>query len=259
MKGKTVRTITFGLVMLACILPFTANAAVPAYVSAAISDPARPADQVARAANRKPGEVIAFAGLKPGERVADFMPASGYFTRLFSRVVGAKGRVFAFTPTEELKNCSAEETAGIRAMAHDSRFRNVVYAMGPIETFVPPMQLDMVWTSLNYHDLHDKFLGPANVAVWNEEVFAALKPGGVFLVIDHVAEPGSGLRDTERLHRIDPEAIKQEVEAAGFVFESKSDVLRNPADDHTARSFDPVIKGHTDQIVLKFRKPRNAM
>jgi predicted methyltransferase len=101
-------------------------------------------------------------------------------------------------------------------------------------------------------------LGPANVAVWNEEVFAALKPGGVFLVIDHVAESGSGLRDTERLHRIDPEAIKQEVESAGFVLESESDVLRNPADDHTATSFDPVIKGHTDQIVLKFRKPRNT-
>jgi predicted methyltransferase len=148
-KGKTVRSITLGLVMLTCTLPVTANAAVPAYVSAAIADAARPADQVARDAKRKPGEVIAFAGLKPGDRVADFMPASGYFTRLFSRVVGPKGRVFAFTPTEELKNCSAEETAGIREMAHDPRFHNVIYAMGPIETFVPPMQLDMVWTSLN--------------------------------------------------------------------------------------------------------------
>ena len=252
------RSITFSLVILACALPFAANAAVPAYVLAAIADPARPADQVTRDANRKPGEVIAFDGLKSGDRVADFMPASGYFTRIFSRVVGAKGRVYAFTPTEELKNCSAEETAGIRAMAHDGQYRNVTYAMSPIETFVPPFRLDMVWTSLNYHDLHDKFLGPANVAIWNEEVLAALKPGGVFLVIDHVAEPGSGLRDTERLHRIDPETIKQEVEAAGFVFEGESDALRNLADDHTAASSDPVIKSHTDQVVLKFRKPRNS-
>jgi predicted methyltransferase len=246
------------LVLFVYFAPVAADATVPTYISAALADPARPAAQVARDVNRKPGEVIAFAGLKPGGRIADFMPASGYFTRLFSRVVGAKGRVYAFTPAEELKNCSAEETAGIRAMAHDSRFRNVVYAMGPIETFAPPMQLDMVWTSLNYHDLHDKFLGPANVAVFNQEVFAALKPGGVFLVIDHVAEPGSGLRDTQLLHRIDPEAIKKEVEDEGFVLEAESDVLRNPADTHTAKSFDPSIAGHTDQVVLKFRKPRTA-
>jgi len=246
------------LALFVCFVPFAADASVPAYISAAIADPARPTAQVARDVSRKPGEVISFAGLKPGDRVADFMPASGYFTRLFSRVVGAKGRVYAFTPVEELKNCSAAETAGIRAMAHDSRYRNVSYAMGQIETFVPPMPLDMVWTSLNYHDLHDKFLGPANVEIFNQEVFAALKPGGVYLVIDHAAEAGSGLRDTERLHRIDPETIKKEVEDAGFVFEGESDVLRNPADDHTAGSFNPIIRGHTDQVVLKFRKPRNA-
>ncbi len=252
------RAITAILALLTCTLPIAASAAVPAYISAAIADPARPADQVARDAHRKPAEVIAFAGLKPGSRVADFMPASGYFTRLFSRIVGAKGRVVAFTPAEELRNCSAEETAGIRAMAHNPRYRNISYVMGPVETFVPSMPLDMVWTSLNYHDLHDKFMGPANVAVFNQEVFAALKPGGVFLVIDHVAEAGSGLRDTERLHRIDPEAIKQEVEAAGFVLEGENDVLRNSADDHTTKSFDPIIRGRTDQVVLKFRKPSNS-
>jgi len=232
-----------------------AAAELPAYVRNAVADPARPPEQVARDANRKPGEVIAFAGIKPGDRVADFMPASGYFTRLFSRVVGASGRVYAFTPTEELKNCSAEETAGVRALEHDLRYRNIVFAYAPVEAFDPPMALDAVWTSLNYHDLHDKFLGPANVEAWNQEVYAALKPGGVFLVIDHAAEAGSGLRDTERLHRIDPESIKEEVEAAGFVFEGESDVLRNPADNHAAPSFSAVMRGHTDQVVLKFRKP----
>jgi predicted methyltransferase len=252
------RITTSLIALLVCFAPFAVDAAVPAYISAALADPARPADQIARDINRKPGEVIAFAGLKAGDRIADFMPASGYFTRLFSRVVGSKGHVVAFTPLEELKNCSAEETAGIRAMAHDPRYRNVSYMMAQIESFVPPMPLDMVWTSQNYHDLHDKFLGPANVEVFDQEVFAALKPGGVFLVIDHAAEAGSGLRDTDTLHRIDPEAIKKEVEAAGFVFEGESDMLRNPADNHTAKVFDASIRGHTDQVVLKFRKPRNG-
>ena len=253
------RANAYVLLLVACTLPGAVNAAVPKYLASAIADPARPADQVARDLDRKPGEIIAFAGVKPGNRVADFMPASGYFTRLFSRIVGPRGRVFAFTPTEELKNCSAEETAGIRAMARDARYRNVTYAMAPIETFVPPTPLDMVWISLTYHDLHDKFLGPANVVLWNQEVFAALRPGGVFIVIDHVAEPGSGLRDTDTLHRIDPETIKQEVEAAGFVLEGENDSLRNPADDHKAKVFDASIRGHTDQIVLKFRKPRRAL
>jgi predicted methyltransferase len=248
------RTATPLLALLFFIQPAVA-AEIPPYVRTALADPLRPADQVARDANRKPGDVIAFAGLRPGDRIADFMPASGYFTRLFSRVVGPSGRVFAFTPTEELKNCGAEETRGVRALSHDPRYRNVTYAWAPLETFDPPMALDMVWTSLNYHDLHDKFLGPANVELWNEEVFASLKPGGVFLVIDHAAEPGSGLRDTERLHRIDPESIKKEVEAAGFAFEGESDALRNPLDNHGAPSFSDTIRGHTDQVVLKFRKP----
>ncbi|HUO87958.1 MAG TPA: class I SAM-dependent methyltransferase [Rhizomicrobium sp.] len=234
----------------------TASAAdIPAYIRAALADPARPAEQRARDRNRKPGDVIAFSGLKPGDRVADLLPESGYFTRIFSRVVGSSGRVYAFTPTEELKNCSAHETAGIRAMAHDPRYRNVDYVWSPAEAFFPPVPLDLVWTSQNYHDLHDKFMGPANVELMNAEVFEALKPGGVYLVIDHAAQAGSGLRDTETLHRIDPETIKREVEAAGFVFEGESAVLRNPADDHTKRVFDPAIRGRTDQVVLKFRKP----
>ena len=114
----------------------------------------------------------------------------------------------------------------------------------------------MVWTSQNYHDLHDPFMGPADIDAFNGNVFNALKPGGIYLVIDHVAAPGSGLRDTNTLHRIDPAAIIREVGAAGFKLVAQSDVLRNSSDTHALRVFDPQIRGQTDQIVLKFKKPK---
>jgi predicted methyltransferase len=100
-------------------------------------------------------------------------------------------------------------------------------------------------------------MGPTDPAILNKAVFAALKPGGVFVVVDHAAESGSGLRDTETLHRIDPDIVKQQVEAAGFRFAGESDVLRNPADDHTLKVFDKSIRGHTDQFVYKFVKPQD--
>jgi predicted methyltransferase len=113
-----------------------------------------------------------------------------------------------------------------------------------------------VWTSQNYHDFHDSFFGPADLAVVNKAIFTALKPGGLYIVLDHVAAPGSGLRDTETLHRIDPAIVKKEVTAAGFEFVSEDDSLKNPADPHTAKVFDPSIRGKTDQFVYKFRKPQ---
>jgi predicted methyltransferase len=232
-----------------------AAAPVPAYVATAIADGARPADQVARDANRKPGEAIAFAGLKPGDRIADFMSSGAYFTRIFSRVVGATGRVYAFAPQEQIKNCAPEETAGTLELEHDGRYANVSVLIGPVDRFQPPEALDLVWTSLNFHDLYDSFMGPAHVPVVVKSIFEALKPGGVFLVIDHAAQAGSGTRDTETLHRIDPDAIKREAKAAGFQLEAESDLLRNPNDTHQLRVFDPAIRGHTDQVILKFRKP----
>lgn len=228
--------------------------AIPPAIQAAVTDPARPATDTVRDAARKPVEVVAFAGLKPGDRVADFMSGGGYFTRIFSRVVGPSGRVYAFVPEEQLKNCAAAETDGTRAVAKDASYANVRMLSAPVNAFAAPEPLDMVWTSQNYHDLHDPFMGPADMAGLDKRIYAALKPGGVFLVIDHVAEASSGVRDTNTLHRIDPDVIVREVEAAGFRLEAQSDVLRNPADTHKLRVFDPAIRGRTDQVVLKFRK-----
>jgi predicted methyltransferase len=226
------------------------------YVTAAVSDPVRPAEQVELDQWRKPVEVIAFAGLRRGDRIADFMSGNAYFARIFSRVVGPEGRVYAFLPEQEIANCAPEETAGTRALEHDHRYPNVTVEIAPADRFSAPELLDMVWTAQNYHDLHDKFMAPTDVRAVNAAIFRALKPGGVFLVIDHVAEAASGLRDTETLHRIDPDTIRAEVTAAGFVFESQSDALRNPEDSHVTPVFDPAIRHRTDQVVLKFRKPR---
>lgn len=225
------------------------------YIAEAIADPARPLEQVARDSARKPAEVIAFTALKPGDRVADFMSGGAYFTRLFSLVVGPAGRVYAFLPQEELNTCSPEEVAGTRAVEHDRAYANVTVLTGAANSFGAPERLDLVFTSQNYHDLHDAFMSPTRIEVFNRRVFDALKPGGAFVVIDHVAEPGSELRDTGTLHRIDPEVIIREVQAAGFVLAAESQALRNTADTHLLRVFDPRIRGRTDQVILLFRKP----
>lgn len=232
-----------------------APAAQTAPLSTALSDPARPPQDVQLDALRKPAEVIAFAGLKSGDRVADFMSGNGYFTRIFSRVVGPAGRVYAFIPAQQLANCSASETAGTRAFAHDTRYENVEVLIDAADRFAVPEPVDLVWTAQNYHDLHDSFMKPIDIAALNAAFYRALKPGGVYLVIDHAAEAGSGLRDTDTLHRIDPQSIRAEVTAAGFVFEGESAVLRNPDDSHKLWVFDPAIRHRTDQIVLRFRKP----
>jgi len=235
-----------------------AAAALSEYIAAAVADPDRPPDQVSWDAGRKPVEVLKFAGVKPGERVADFMSGGAYFTRIFSRVVGKEGHVYAFLPEEELKNFVPEETAGTRALEHDSRYANVSVLTGPVNQFRAPEPLDLVWTSLNFHDLYDSFMGPADVPAVTKSIFDALKPGGVFLVVDHVAQPGSEVRDTGTLHRIDPQVIIRRAETAGFQLEAQSDLLRDPRDDHQLRVFDPSIRGRTDRVILKFRKPITA-
>ncbi len=127
--------------------------------------------------------------------------------------------------------------------------------MAPVNDFAPPVPVDLVWLSDNYHDLHDPFFAPAEVAKINAAVFKALKPGGIYLIVDHAAAAGSGLRDTNTLHRIDEATVKSEVEAAGFQLVGESEVLRNPADDHTRKIFDPAIRGGHRSVRAAVRKP----
>lgn len=237
--------------------PADAPVSLPAFLSAALRDPNRPAADMARDASRHPGEVLLFAGLKPGMKVIDLIPGTGYFTRIFSSVVGPNGRVYAYVP-DELTAIAKGRPPSVAAFAGKPPYANTVMILQTLPSFGAPQKVDMVFTAQNYHDMHLAFMGPADLAVVNKRVFAALKPGGVYLVIDHSAKAGTGLRDSESLHRIDAALVRKEVEAAGFVFEGESKVLRNPRDPLTANVFDASIRGKTDQFVYKFRKPRSA-
>ena len=227
---------------------------IPANIAAAVADSNRPEADRSRDANRKPAECLAFAGVKPGDRVADIIPGTGYFTRLFSKAVGPKGYVYAYIPSD-IDELYKKHGIKVPPPA-DPNYPNVAYIHAPIQKFVTPEKLDIAWTSQNYHDLHNKEFGPPDINLFNKAVYDSLKPGGVFIVLDHAAEKGSGLSDTDTLHRIDEDTVKKEVEAAGFKLVAESDVLRNPEDTHTKKVFDPSIRGKTDQFILKFRKPR---
>jgi predicted methyltransferase len=229
---------------------------VSAALAAAVADPSRPDSDTARDAERKPEQTLAFAGVKPGDRVADYVADSGYFTRLFSGVVGPKGRVYAVQPTAFFRfkrfPTAVAELQGY-AVAHPNV---TVTTAAALEGLSFPEKIDLFWISRNYHDLHDKFMGPVDAAAFNKAVYKALKPSGVYVVLDHSAAPGAPADVTETLHRIEASTVRREVEAAGFKFDSESSILANPADPRTAKVFDPSIRGHTDQFILKFRKPK---
>jgi len=237
-----------------CASVSTASPKIPAYITAAVADPDRPEADTKRDADRKPAECIAFAGIKPGDKVVDVIPGRGYYTKIFARVVGPKGWVYAYFPSEiDALYAKANLTM---PPPDNPKYPNVSNIHASIAKFAVPEKVDLVWTSDNYHDLHNKNFGAPDMNAVNKGIYDALKPGGIYIVLDHAAEAGSGVRDTETLHRIDPAQVKKEVEAAGFVFVGESKVLADPADDHTKKIFDPSIRGKTDQFLFKFRKPR---
>ncbi|WP_066827383.1 class I SAM-dependent methyltransferase [Sphingomonas mali] len=217
-------------------------------ITKALAAPAR-ADQAGDDGRRHAAELIAFAGLKPGQRAVDFWPGGGYWTRIFTGVVGDSGHVYAIWPSFAAKY--AEK--GLPALQARALANVTASVDGAAVTVSQPV--DLVWTVENYHDIPNDGRGEAAIAAFNAQVFKALKPGGTFLVVDHVAPAGSGLSDTDTLHRIDPAIVKKQVIAAGFTFVGESKALANPKDDHTLKVFDPAIRGHTDQFAYKFRKP----
>jgi predicted methyltransferase len=235
--------------------PGASAKSVPANIAAAVADSNRPDADKQRDANRKPAESLAFAGVKSGAQVAEFFPGGGYFTRILSKAVGSTGHVYALVP-ERPADAPADMpdfAAKVQALAADPNYANVSVAVQPLGKLAPAAPVDLVWTSLNYHDLHN--IAGVDVAAFNKLMFDALKPGGIYVVLDHTAAAGSGARDTKTLHRIDPQTVKTEVLAAGFKLAGSSDLLHQAADDHTLKVFDPAIRGKTDQFILKFRKP----
>ena len=227
----------------------------PGLAAAAVGDAGRPAGDRARDAERKPAEMLAFAGVKAGDRIGDYAAGSGYFTRLFAAAVGPSGHVYASVPGPLFQYANIVKGIGeIDAYAKDHPNVSVT-AASALDAARYPEKLDVFWISQNYHDLKDPFMGPVDMGKFNKAVFDALKPGGIYVVLDHVAAKGSPADVTDTLHRIEPAVVRREVEAVGFKFVGESKVLANPADPHDKGVFDASIRGKTDQFVYKFRKP----
>ena len=236
-----------------CGTALAAAAAMLDVVAAALASPDRPEADTRRDVNRKPAALLAFAEIKPGEKVADVMPGGGYFTRIFSKVVGPGGKVYALVPSE-LLHVAPKMADAVQMLAASPVFANVTPLVAPTAASTTPQPVDVAWTSDNYHDLYG-FFGPDEAARFDAAVFKLVRPGGEFIVIDHVAAAGAAATAPKGLHRIDPTVVKAQVIAAGFVFEGESTALRNPDDTHQLSVFDPSIRGRTDQFVYKFRKP----
>jgi predicted methyltransferase len=227
---------------------------VPGYLKAAVADTARPEADRSRDADRKPAETMKFAGIRQGDVVVELAPGGGYYTRLLSAAVGPKGKVIAVMspPKPDAKPDAPVPGAAVRAIAADPHYANITVSPQRYAALTVPEKADVVWTTLNYHDFHN--IPDTDMATINKAIAAVLKPGGIFFVADHAAEPGSGARDTNTLHRIDKATVIQEVEAAGFKLEKESDLLANKSDPHTGKVFDSDIRGKTDQFLLKFKK-----
>ncbi|TGX50128.1 methyltransferase [Sphingomonas gei] len=246
--------LTLSVALLALAAPLAAQAqAVSPAVTAALADSARPAADKERDAARHPGELLAFAGVKPGDKVADFIMGGGYFTRILARTVGPRGRVYAYQPAEFIQYRAAY---GDEQKAAVAGFANVTPLSDSLGTVKFAEPLDAIVTVQNWHDLHLKMSPPGFAAAMAKRLYDALKPGGVLLVVDHVAANDPGFTAPDKLHRIDPAAARAEIQAAGFKFDGSLPLLANAADPHTAIVFDPSIRGKTDQFVFRFRKPR---
>lgn len=246
-----------------------AASAIPAYVAAAVADAGRPPAEIKRDAVMKPADAMAFAGIKPGQAVVDFIPGDTYYTRVLAKIVGSKGDVYPFVPfTGPINAATKREQAkgvpdpvdaplALQSLVHYPNITTIwEFLMLSGGQFALPKQLDAVWTADNYHDLHTPKLDAPDTGVVSKNIFAAIKPGGVYIVSDARAAKGKGFTDAATLGRSDEDAVKAEILAAGFVLDGESDVLANAGDDHTkaASSFN----GNADRFLLRFKKPLNS-
>jgi predicted methyltransferase len=235
---------------------FAFAAAPAAQMKAAVADSNRPEADAKRDENRKPAEMLAFAGIAPGKVVVDMLPGGGYFTRIFAKAVEPNGRVYAYFGTQydaRLKTQGKDPDYQFTDLKQT--YKNLGVIHGPLAQFVTPAPVDVVWTSQNYHDMHNKAYN-MDINEVNKAIFKSLKPGGYYIVLDHKAAETAGDDVTETLHRIKESTVKKEVEAAGFKLVAQSDALHYASDDGSKRVFENDIRGKTNQFMLKFQKPR---
>jgi predicted methyltransferase len=226
---------------------------IPAYIKAAVDSPERPAADKALDAGRKPEQMLAFFGIEPGMKVADLWAGGGWSSELLARTVGPTGKEYSQNPPAFLEKFKKAGDAW-KARLKEPALANLVEISRPFDSHdllpVPPGSLDAVITNMNYHDMVGRGF---DMKLINSQVMKALKPGGVYGIIDHSAQAGSGARDTTTIHRIDEALVKQQVEAAGFKLVAESSALLNPKDDRTWFVFKH--RGQTDRFMLKFEKP----
>jgi predicted methyltransferase len=231
--------------------------AAPVTIAAAVSSSDRSADNVKLDAGRKPAQVLKFLGLRRGMHVLDLFGGNAYWAEIMAPVVGPKGHDTVWEPTQFYSADTKKSFAEFAA-----KHPNVSIVTSPFEApALPKNYADFVILNDNYHDTYwqnAKYGIPRmNPDAFLKAVYASMKPGAVIGVIDHVASPNSDTRATvEKFHRIDPNVVKADFKRAGFLLVKSSDVLRNPADDHSLLVFDPKIRGRTDRFVFEFRKPR---
>ncbi len=227
---------------------YTLPAGTAPYIRAAIEDPARAPEQRARDANRKPAELLMMSGIRPGHTVVEFASFGQYFTTFLSDIVGPKGTVYMYDLPY------TEKRSGDASRAFVAAHPNSKYQLVDYNTLELPNKVDEVFMVLYYHDL---FINQIDTASLDKRIFNALKPGGIFLVVDHNAAPGTDTVETpKKLHRIDPAVIRKEVTAAGFKLVKQSDLLAHRSDDHTQLVFAPALRGITDQTVFVFQRPK---
>jgi predicted methyltransferase len=251
----------FALSLLLTATPLLAKAPVQAQVSlaAAVGARDRSPDNVKLDDGRKPAQVLSFLGLKPGMHVLDLFGGNAYWAEIVAPVVGPNGHDTVWEPTQFYSD-KTKASFGTFMSKHP----NVSIVSSPFEdpaAALPKNYADFVILNDNYHDTYwqnAKFKIPQmDPNAFLKAVYNSMKPGAVIGVIDHVANPNSDTRATvEKYHRIDPNVVKADFKRAGFVFVKSSDILRNPADNHTLLVFDPKVSGHTDKFVFEFKKPR---
>ena len=247
------RYLAIGLLLAASARVLAKQDAGPAagsVVANAVADPARPQADRDTDANRKPAETLLFAGVKPGMTVGEFYPGGGYFTRMLSDVVGPRGHVYGIENIIWGDGVKAD-----KALVADGKYANVSMDARPFGTVDFPKPLDLAWVTQNYHDLKIAKYGVVDTLAFDRGVFNALKPGGVFFILDHEAPPGTDIAGITKLHRIEKSQVIREVTSAGFKLVAEGTFLRRSSDDHTLPIFDKKVQGQTDQYALKFVKP----
>ena len=245
------------LALSACATTSTGlSAGDTAALAAAVAASDRPEDARKLDESRKPAEVLAFLGLKPGMDAADLLTGEGYWAEIMGHVVGENGKVIGYQPEQFY----TEDQAKAAWAALEGRAPAVTMSTYPFDAFAPPANsLDFALINLSYHDIYwesERFKIPfTDPDAYVRALFAGMRPGGIVGVIDHVGHGTDTRALVDKAHRIDPAVVRADFERAGFKLVATSDVLANPEDDHTLSVFAPAIRGKTDRFLFKFVKP----